>query len=87
MTFRIAFDDKARKQLSKLDNTVRENIIFYLSRKELLQSPQSFGKALSANLKGYWRYRVGDYRIICDIREKELIVLIVEIGHRKNIYD
>ena len=50
-------------------------------------NPIMFGKPLSANLKGFWRYRVEDYRIICDVRDKELVVLVVKIGHRSKVYD
>ncbi|MCF7988494.1 MAG: type II toxin-antitoxin system RelE/ParE family toxin [Methylovulum sp.] len=44
------------------------------------------GKSLKGNLAGYWRYRVGDYRIICQIQEAELIILVIELGHPKDVY-
>jgi len=47
----------------------------------------TFGKALSVNLRGFWRYRIGDYRVVCDLRENELIVLVVKVGHRSKVYD
>lgn len=49
--------------------------------------PRQHGKGLSANKAGFWRYRVGDYRIIADIEDEELIILIVKVGHRRKIYD
>jgi mRNA interferase RelE/StbE len=50
------------------------------------ENPRAFGKALKGNRNGYWRYRVGDFRIICDIQDEECIVLALETGHRKEIY-
>ena len=49
--------------------------------------PRRFGRELKAELAGLWRYRVGDYRLICQIRDQELIVLVVTVGHRKDIYE
>jgi len=51
-----------------------------------MNNPRSKGKALSGNLKGLWRYRVGDYRVICQIIDNEVVILVVELGHRKEIY-
>ena len=52
-----------------------------------LEEPRARGKALSANLKGFWRYRVGDIRIICEIVDMELVIAVIDIGHRRSIYD
>ena len=52
-----------------------------------LSDPRSKGKMLVGDLKGFWRYRVGDYRLICRIHDEELEILVVEVGHRKEIYD
>ncbi|MBM3579302.1 MAG: type II toxin-antitoxin system RelE/ParE family toxin [Alphaproteobacteria bacterium] len=78
------YQPQAIKVLKKLDNTAREKILDYLENVTL--HPESFGKPLSKNLKGFWRYRVGDYRIICDLRKNELIILVIDIGHRSTIY-
>lgn len=51
-----------------------------------LEDPRAIGKALSANLRGFWRYRVSNYRIICEIDDDKLIICVVEVNHRKNIY-
>ena len=51
------------------------------------EDPRAHGKCLTANRSGQWRYRVGDYRVLCEIRDDELIVLAVEIGHRRSVYD
>ena len=51
-----------------------------------LDNPRAMGKALQGNLKGLWRYRVGNYRLVCQIYNSELIIMVLEIGHRKDIY-
>jgi mRNA interferase RelE/StbE len=65
----------------------RKKISEYLDQESLLKKPKLFGKPLLYSHKGNWRYRVGDYRIICRIEEKELVILVLDVGHRKNIYD
>ncbi|MBU6140465.1 MAG: type II toxin-antitoxin system RelE/ParE family toxin [Proteobacteria bacterium] len=82
--WQITYQPRTIKTLKKLDSASREKILNYLENAS--QSPEAFGKALSNNLKGFWRYRVGDYRIICDLRKKELLVLVIDIGHRSAIY-
>ncbi len=84
--WKIHYQQQPVKFLKKLDNPTKEKILDYLEKILTAKNPKIFGKALSANLTGLWRYRVGDYRIICDIRQKELIILVIDIGHRKNIY-
>jgi len=84
--YKIRFIEKAEKLLRKLDNQMQRKIISYLDQPELLRNPKSLGKPLLHNKKGSWRYRVGSYRIICQIVEKELVVLVLELGHRKEIY-
>lgn len=87
MTWRIDLSDVALKALTKIDKTPRLKIREFID-KELpeMSNPRSKGKALSGDLKGLWRYRIGDYRLICQIRDNELIILIVELGHRKEVY-
>ena len=51
------------------------------------ENPRLHGKGLLGNKSGQWRYRIGDYRIVCEIRDNEVVVLVLEVGHRKNIYD
>lgn len=86
MAWQINFTEKSEKQFAKIDKLWQKKIVDYLKTK-VRNNPLSFGESLTSDLKGLWRYRVGDYRIICDIKNKELIVLIVDVGHRKNIYD
>ena len=87
MNYKIQFSDKAYKQLDKLDKSVAKNIINFLRHKVLvLDDPKQIGKPLAKTMQGLWRYRIGKYRIICDIKDSELIVLVLAIGHRKQIY-
>jgi mRNA interferase RelE/StbE len=88
LAWTIKFDNRALKELSKLDKPVQKEIIKYLREKiATSENPKKIGKPLSANLSGLWRYRVRDYRIICNIEEKRLIVLVVRLAHRKQVYN
>lgn len=75
MVWTIEFDDKAAKAFGKLDRGTKKQISDYLKNR-VSSSPFSFGKALTADKKGLWRYRVGDYRIVTSIEEKKMIVLV-----------
>lgn len=86
MKWKINFTKKASKQFFKLDRKIREQIIYKLKEIEKLENPRTIGKALVANYKGLWRYRVGDWRLICLIEEKKIVILVLEVGHRKEIY-
>lgn len=88
MTWTIEFDDAAAQDLRKPDRQVQQEILHYLrERIATNEDPRRFGKMLSRELAGLWRYRVRDYRIICDIEDDKLIVLIVRVSHRKNVYE
>jgi mRNA interferase RelE/StbE len=82
----IKLSQEAQKQLLRLDRGTSLKIQKYLKEK-VSHNPTSLGKPLSVNLKGLWRYRVADYRIICDIKQKELLILVLKIGHRSKIYE
>ena len=87
MAWKIEFSAVARKQLHALDRPVQKKIVDYLKdRIEDCKSPRHFGEALSANRAVLWRYRVGDYRIICEIQDDKVIVLVLTIGHRREVY-
>lgn len=77
----------AKKSLEKLDITIQKRILDFLLELEILDNPRIKGKSLKGNLKEYWRYRVGDYRILSKIIDDELIILVIDIGHRKDIYE
>ena len=86
MSYRIIYSDDSLKQLKKMDNHAQTLITSYMRNIEKLEEPRAKGKALSANLRGFWRYRISDYRVICEIQDDEIIIIVVEIGHRSNIY-
>ena len=82
--YKIDFSKEAEDNLKKLDNPIKERI---MKKIKLLEENPRFGVQLSANLAGLWKLRVGDYRVIYEIRNNELRVLIIKIGHRKNVYE
>lgn len=88
MGWRIEFAEKARKQLSSLDAPVARRITGFLrSRVAVSDNPRRLGEVLKGGRLGdYWRYRVGDYRVVVSIEDDTLRVLVVQIGHRRDIY-
>lgn len=82
----VALSDLAKKQLKRLDKAIQKRIVKFLSELAKLDDPRSKGKMLVGNLREFWRYRVGDYRLICRIHDDALEILVVEIGHRREIY-
>lgn len=83
---KVVLTETFKKQLKKLDAAISKRVLDYLEQIELLNNPRSRGKALTSNLSGLWRYRVGDYRILCRIRDDKLIITVIEIGHRSTVY-
>ena len=87
MKWHVVFSERALKQLKKLDKSTASLITGWVRKNlEGCEDPRAKGKGLSANRAGEWRYRVGDHRLICDLRDERLIVLTLEIGHRKDVY-
>lgn len=85
--WRLVFSKRAEKQLSKMDAGMRRIIVAWLLKNvDGCDDPRAHGKGLTGNLSGAWRYRIGDYRVLCDIRDDELVVLALEIGHRREMY-
>lgn len=84
---KVSFSDKAEKEFLKLDKPIQKQIQTFISKLIELENPRSQGKALVGNLLGFWRYRVGDYRLLCKIIDEELLIIVVEVGHRKDVYD
>lgn len=82
----VKFEAEAEKEFLALAKSAQIQILKYLKKIESLENPRDFGKALSENLKNYWRYRVGDYKLICKIQENELIIVVVDINHRSKVY-
>jgi mRNA interferase RelE/StbE len=87
LAWRIEYDADALEALKKLGRSVRSRIDKYLSNVAASQEPRARGKALGGNLAGLWRYRVGDWRVLCDIQDEVLVILAVEVGHRSTVYD
>ncbi len=88
MRWAYSFDERALHELQKLDRQAQKEIIAYMEgRIATKEDPRRFGKPLRVQLAGLWRYRVTDYRILCQIKDDVLLVLVVSVGHRKNVYD
>lgn len=88
MVWRIEFDAAAKKDLAKLDQPVAKRIVSFLrDRIAPAEDPRAIGEALRGSKLGeFWKYRVGDYRIICAIEDGELRVLVVRLGNRREVY-
>ena len=83
----IDFEETALKQLSKLDKPVQIRIITFLEKKvSRLENPRQLGHQLMGELSKYWRFRVGDYRLIVDIIDHRFVIQVIRIGHRKEVY-
>nr|MBF0221030.1 type II toxin-antitoxin system RelE/ParE family toxin [Desulfobulbaceae bacterium] len=87
MAWKVKVTETAKKQLAKLDVQTQKEIIQYMrERISTIEDPRRFGAALRRELTGRWKYRVGDYRLICEIQEEDVVVLVLMIGHRCKIY-
>ena len=87
MAWTLRISETAKRQLKKLDRSSAQILVRYLNRLVLeVENPRQRGKPLTANLTGLWRYRVGDDRLICDIQDGELVVLVLQIAHRSQVY-
>lgn len=87
MNYKVEYTARAVKELKKLDKPTRA-LIFGWIEKNLVgcEDPRRHGKALTANHRGQWRYRIGDYRLIADIQDDRILILIMTIGHRRDVY-
>jgi mRNA interferase RelE/StbE len=86
MAWKIEFARSAAKELGKLDKQVVQRILKFL-KERVEQNPRAVGEPLKGDLSPFWRYRVGDYRLYADIDDNHITVLIVKVGHRKNVYE
>ncbi len=87
MAWAIEYTDTARRQLRKLDKTAARRILDYMDQRIApLEDARSLGKALRGSLGELWRYRIGNYRVICELQDKQLRVLVVRVGRRKDVY-
>ncbi|WP_043768099.1 type II toxin-antitoxin system RelE family toxin [Algiphilus aromaticivorans] len=88
MTWTIEFETRAAKEFRDLDTPLRRRVRAYLEGRVLAQAhPRRLGKALKGRHTGLWRYRVGDVRGICELRDTELVVLVIRIAHRGSVYE
>jgi mRNA interferase RelE/StbE len=88
LAYEIEFDPDAVKDLKKLDRSIQARLLGFLKQRVApLENPRDLGEALTgATLGSYWKYRVGDWRIICDIQDRRLIVRVLRLGNRRDIY-
>jgi mRNA interferase RelE/StbE len=87
LAFSVEYTETALRQLRKLDRQVARRIVDYLDEAAALDDPRSRGKGLVGDRAGIWRYRVGDYRVLCELLDDELVILALEVGHRGKVYD
>ena len=83
--YRVCYLDSVQEDFENLDRPLRKRILDKIET-HLAKDPSGLGKALSGQFKGFWRYRIGDFRVIYKIAEAEILILVVRVGHRKNIY-
>ena len=82
----VVFAEKAKKEFLKLDKPVQKQIHIFIVKLQSMKDPRSSGKALGGNLAGMWRYRVGDYRLVCEIENDKILITVLHIAHRKDVY-
>ena len=89
MVWRIEFDPRAVKELAKFDRPIQRRILKVLrDRIATLDDPRSIGEALRGEELGrFWKYRIGAYRVICDIRDEDIVILVIRIGDRTEVYE
>lgn len=85
--WRVVFSELALKSLKKMDRNTASLILGFVEKKlEGCTDPRALGKALTAEHKGKWRYRIGDYRLLCLLDDDKVIVTVIAVGHRSDIY-
>ena len=85
MVYQIKFRQSAEKEFGKLEKSLQQRIYQFLMQR-VAPDPLLLREPLLGNKKGLWKYRLGDYRIICQIQNKEMVVLVVSVAHRKEVY-
>ncbi len=87
MKYKFVVRPRFEKQFKKLDGYSQQMIKAWITKNIITcENPREKGKSLVGNHKGQWRYRIGDYRLICQIRDEELVILAINVGHRRDIY-
>lgn len=88
LAYKAELSNGAKKQLSKLDVQTAKRIVQWLrNRIENCENPRLWGEPLVGKFTGLWKYRIGTFRLICEIKDNELIVLVIELGHRREVYN
>lgn len=88
MRYTVKFTPRFEKEFKKLDRYTMKIIKSWITKNlENCENPRVHGKPLTANRRGQWRYRIGDYRLLCSIEDNELVILALSVGHRREIYD
>ena len=87
MTYKVEYTEQAIKELRKIDKHTQFFILAWIEKNLVdCENPRQHGKGLTANRSGEWRYRVGDYRIIAEIEDDKVIILVLTVGHRREVY-
>lgn len=87
MTWSVEWDDRARRELRKVDPEAQREILRYFRERIAVdRDPRRFGKALTGEKMGLWRYRIRDYRAVCRIEDDRVVVLVLRVAHRKEVY-
>lgn len=88
MKFRVLTTTRFEREFRKLDRYTQRMLKAWIDKNLVgCTDPRQHGKALTANRKGQWRYRIGDYRLICTIEDDELVILALSVGHRREVYN
>lgn len=88
MRYRVEFTETALKEFKKLDCHISLMITSWIRKNlEDCENPRQYGRALVANHSGKWRYRIGDYRLLCEIQDEKITILVVTVGHRREVYE
>lgn len=88
MKYAVDYTPEAIKELKRLDKYTKKLILSWIEKNLVgCSDPRQHGKGLSANRVGQWRYRVGDYRLIAEIEDDKVVILVVNVGHRQDIYE
>ena len=88
MKYSVLFSKEALKELKKLDKYTASLILGWVRKNlEGCEDPRAHGKGFTANQSGKWRYRVGNYRLLAEIQDKNICILIIKVGHRSEVYD
>ena len=86
-SYQLIYSERAKKDVKKLDPYTKQMIKSWIEKRLLhSENPRAHGKALTGNHQGEWRYRIGDYRLICAIEDERLVILALALGHRREVY-